>query len=139
MLLVDNDESEILQRGEHGRAGADDDGTPSFPCRAPRVVALAYRHPAVHHGHPLLEMMPEPADDLRGEGDLRHEDDGVLSARERVADRLDVDLRLPAAGDTVEEESEGRMADFRGQRSAVRGQSNGHLLLADFWHLVFVL
>ena len=45
----------------------------------------------------------ETLDRLRGERDFRDEDDGGLAARERGADRLQINFRFPAAGDAVKQ------------------------------------
>ena len=62
----------------------------------------------------------EPFDRLRCERDFRHQYDGALALLERVGDGLQIDLRLAAAGDAVEEE---RAAGVPPAGSAARGGS----------------
>jgi hypothetical protein len=58
----------------------------------------------VEDGNLLPEAGPEAAQRLRREGDLRHEDDRVEPACERLGAGAQVDLGLAAPGGAVEEQ-----------------------------------
>src|ERR1022692_1996823 len=68
---------------------------------------------AVQHGHERLqfsgaESRLESLDRLRRERYFRHEDDRAFAFFERVGDGLQINLRLAAAGDAVEQKRVGR-------------------------------
>ena len=143
VLLVDADDAEPLERREHGGAGAHDDAR--LPAGDPLalVAALGFGEARVEAGHGVAEASAEAGEDLRGEGDLRHEHDRGASALERLGARAEIDLGLPAAGRTVQKEarsrSEGRHDSLQrrllrrgqGERPSVRLQpAGGRALLA---------
>ena len=104
VLLVDADEPERGDRGEHGRAGADDDPGLAGGDSRPLVPPLRLGEPRVEHRHAAAEAGPEPAQRLRRERDLRHQHDRPPPARQSLGAGAEVDLRLPAPGLPVEEE-----------------------------------
>ena len=78
-------------------------------------MPLGVAQMAVQHGH-LAEPQPEPLDRLRRQADLRHQHDRLPPVADHLLDRLDVDLRLAAAGDAVEEDglvAAGARSDWR--------------------------
>ncbi len=116
VLLIHDDEAEVLQRGEDGAAGADDDVGAAFMDLIPFVMALAVGEVAVEHGDALAalgEAGLEALDGLRGEADFGDEDERGLALLEDPGDGLEIDLRLAAAGDTVEEHGLARPRDFQ--------------------------
>ncbi len=81
---------------------------------ARRASHASYRSPsperAVQHGHAVAEHGAEPIDGLRREGDLGHEHDRrPAAALDHLAQQLDVDQRLAAAGDAVEQQGLARL------------------------------
>src|SRR5690606_10156697 len=70
----------------------------------PLVEQLALGEAAVQDGDTAGEAFGEAAHGLRCERDLRHQNDGPLTARDSAVERRQVDLRLTGAGDTVEKE-----------------------------------
>src|ERR687887_651546 len=78
-----------------------------FPPRRdplPLVAPLRVRQSRVEQSDAVAEAGPEAAQRLRREGDLRDEHDRAAPALERRRARLEVDLRLAAAGGAVEED-----------------------------------
>ena len=57
----------------------------------------------MEHGHLIAETPREAAHRLRRERDLGHEHDGTLPLLKKARDRLEVDFRLAAARDTVQQ------------------------------------
>ena len=101
MLLVDDHEAEVGHRREHGRARPDADARLPAAQAQPLVMALAVAHSRVQHGHGRAEARLEAPDDLRGQGDLRHEHDGPAAALQRRGRGAQVDLGLARAGDAL--------------------------------------
>ena len=58
----------------------------------------------MQHGHGRVEAVAEPADELRGEADLGDQNQRASALLEHSLDEAQVDLRLAAAGDSVEHE-----------------------------------
>ena len=112
MLLVDHHQPEVGDRGEDGRARPDRDARLPRTQPPPLVVALALRQGGVQERDHVAEARPEAADGLRGERDLRDEDDRAAPPRQGLGDRAQVDLRLPRARHPVQEE---RLACVRGR------------------------
>ena len=104
MLLVDDDQAEVAQRREDGRAGADADARLAAAQAPPFVVALAVGEGRVQDGEAVAEPRPEARHRLRRQADLGDEDDRPLAARQRRLDRGQVDLGLARAGDAVQEQ-----------------------------------
>ena len=103
MLLVDDDQPEILDRREHGRAGTDAHTRLPFAQPAPLGVALPGRQPRVQHRDRLAEAFDEAPDDLRREGDLGHEHDRAATLLQRGVRGAQVDLGLARAGHAVQQ------------------------------------
>ena len=108
VLLVDDDQAEVADRGEDRRARADADLRLAAAQPLPLVEALAVGEGAVEDGEAVAEAGAEAGDGLRGEADLGDEDDRAAPAGERRLDRRQVDLGLARAGDAVEELLAGR-------------------------------
>ena len=92
VLLVHNDQAQRIDRGEDGRARADDDPGAALADLVPLVVPFARGQMAVQHRHQRLESARaepglEPLDRLRREGDLRHKYQCLLPLRQVVAVR----------------------------------------------------
>ena len=105
VFFVDDDGAEILEWGEDGGAGADDDAFFAAFDGEPGVVAFAVAQGAVEDGDLIAEDGAEAVDGLGGEGDFWDEDDGALLAGfDDGFEEFDVDQCLAAAGDAVEDE-----------------------------------
>ena len=80
VLLVDDDQPQVPDRGEDGRAGPDDDPRLAGGEREPAVEPLALAQVAVPDDAPVArgdrgEPGPQPGDALRGQRDLGNEVD----------------------------------------------------------------
>ena len=104
VLLVDDDEAEIGERGEDRRPRAHADPRLAPPEPQPLVVALARAEPRVEHGNRVAEALLEAGRRLRRERDLGDQHDGRAATPQRRVGRAQVDLGLPAARDAVQQE-----------------------------------
>ncbi len=112
VFLVHNDQAERLDRRKDGGARADGDPRAALANLVPLVVPLAGGQMAVQHCHQRLqragtEPRLESLDGLRRERDLRDEDNCALALFQRMGDGLQINLRLAAAGNAVEEKGRG--------------------------------
>ena len=105
--------------GEDGAARADDDLDVAPRDPPPMFVPFDVAQVAVQHGH-AIEPGAKPADRLRREADLRHEQNCLPAKADNFFDRLDVDFGFAAAGDAV---NENRAMLCGLQRLANRGQA----------------
>src|SRR5207342_179679 len=80
VLLVDDDQAEVANRGEDGGAGPDTDARLAAAQPPPLVVALAGGEGRVEDGEAVAEAGTEASHRLRGEADLGDEDDRALAA-----------------------------------------------------------
>ena len=104
MLLVDDDQADVGQRGEDRQPRADDDVHVAGPDPPPFVGPLALAEPGMEQRDPRVEVGPQPIDQRQRQRDLRDEDQRRTAGFERRRDGLDVDRGLAAAGDAVEQE-----------------------------------
>ena len=104
VLLVHDDQAEVGLRREYGAPGADDEPVLALPHLPPLVEPLAGRQSAVEDGHLAGEPGGEALDRLPGERDLGHEHDGAPPQRQAALDGVQVDLRLAAARDALQQE-----------------------------------
>ena len=103
LLLIDDDQAEPRQRREERGARADDHVGGPVEDPPPLVVPLARGERAMEERDAFAESRDEPRDDLRGEGDLRNEDDRAAPAGEGLRREAQVHLGLSAAGDAVQQ------------------------------------
>ena len=103
VLLVHHDDAQVLAGGEHRAAGTDDHLGLSAPNAPPFIKAFPGGQPRMQHRRRIAEACAEPADHLRGQGDLRHQDDGGLPPRQHMAHQADKHLGLARAGHAVEQ------------------------------------
>ena len=104
VALVYHDQADVRQRGEKRRARPDDDLEQPESGAPPGIVAFAFGEPRVDQSHLPRETHQKTAHGLRGEGNLRDEDDGLLAAPDGFLRGADVDFGLAGAGDSVEKE-----------------------------------
>ncbi len=102
MLLVDDDQAELARGGEDAAAGADDDVDVAGRDAPPMAAALRVAEVAVQHSQ-LAAAALEALDRLRRQANLRHEDQCLLALLDDLLDRAQVNLRLAAAGDAVQQ------------------------------------
>ena len=121
VLLVDDDQAEVADRGEDGRARADADARLAAAQPPPLVVALAGGEGRVEDREAVAEAGAEAGHRLRGEADLGDEDDRAPAPLQRRLDRRQVDLGLARAGDAVQQlAARARRPRRRGRRRSRR-------------------
>ncbi len=103
VFFVQHDQAQVRRGGEDRAAGADHDVDLPGGDLLPVPMPLGVAEVAVEHGH-RPEPPPETLDRLRREADLRHQHDRLAAVAHDLLDRLDVDLRLAAARDAVDQE-----------------------------------
>ena len=123
VLLVQHDQPEVRRRGEDGAAGAHHDGDLAVGDPLPVPVPLGVGQVTVQHRH-AAEPQPEPLDRLRRQADLRHQHNRLPPVIHHLPDRLHVDLRLAAAGHSVEQDG---LVSARAE--GVEDRSQGFLLI----------
>ena len=104
VLLVDDDDAEVVKRGEHSGAGADQDGGAAVATGQPGIEPLPVVHGGVHGHHGHVEAAPEAIDGLGGEAYLRHHHQGLPARLEQGLEDAQVHLCLAGAGDAVQQE-----------------------------------
>ena len=120
MLLVDHDQPEPVNRREDRRARPDDD--PRLAARDPHALVAPFRigEPGVEDRDAVAEPRAHPADRLRRQRDLRHEQDRPEPPLEHCSAGLEVDLGLPGSGRPVEQEGTARAGVDRGDDAVGR-------------------
>ena len=102
MLLVDHDQPEVVERGEHRRARPHAHPRLAGAQPEPLVVALARPELRVQDRDRLAEARLEAAHGLGRERDLGDEHDRAAPRREGGGRGPEVDLGLPGAGHAME-------------------------------------
>ena len=97
VLFVEDDEAEVGQRREDGRARPDHHVNLARPDAPPLVVAFAGTQRAVDDGDAARKAAREALHGLRGERDFRHQHDATLAPRNHSGQCLQIDLRLAAS------------------------------------------
>ena len=103
VLLIDDDQPEIGVRQEQRRARADHDRDFAFGDGRPGAGALARRELRMPFRRAGAEARGEAVEELRGERDLRHQDQALPAGADRVGHRLEINFGLARAGDAVEQ------------------------------------
>ena len=103
VLLVDDDEAEIGIGQEQRRARAGDDRHLAGSDRRPGAGAHARRQLRMPFRRAHAEALGEAVEELRGERDLRHQDQRLAPAPDGLGHRLEIDLGLAGAGDAVDQ------------------------------------
>jgi len=103
MLFVDDDKGQPGQRREHRGARSDDDARVTAVRRAPRVATLTIGQGRMHDRNAAAETVSKALDQLRRQGDLRYEDQGLAACCNGRGDDLQVHLGLAAARHPVEQ------------------------------------
>ena len=134
VLLVDDDQAEPRQRGEHRQAGAEHQVGQTELRRQPAAQPLRRRQPAVQGDDaPAGEAAREALDQLRREVDLGHQHQRLPAGAEHLLGRAQIDLGLAAAGDAVQQRRAGigpsdRPADRRRGRGLGVGEGGPGLV-----------
>ncbi len=103
VLLIDHDQAEVCVGEEQRRARADHDVHLAGRDRVPGARTLARAELRMPFGRAHAEALRKAIEELRGECDLGHQDQGLAALADRLGDRLEVDLGLARAGHTVEQ------------------------------------
>jgi hypothetical protein len=114
MFLIDHDQTEIGIRQKQCRARADHDRHFAVGNRAPGAGAPARRQFRMPLRRPHTEPRREAVEELRGERDLRHQDEALPAAADHLGHGFEINFRLARTGDAVEQR--GRVAAFRDRR-----------------------
>ena len=107
LLLVDDNQTDILQRGEHRAAGAQRHPSLAAFHSFVFVVPLPCRQPAVEYGHLVWKIPAEAAEQLRRQRDFRRQHNGAAARFQRRLRQADIDLGFAAARHPLEQ-SRGR-------------------------------
>ncbi len=103
VLLVDDDQSGVWQRREHGRTRAQNHRHAAIARAQPGPCAITFRKVGVQHLHGDAKACAQAGHRLRCQTDFRYQQQRLLSARENLFDQCEVDLGLAAAGDAIEQ------------------------------------
>ena len=103
LLLVQDDQAHVFQRGEDGGPGAQHHLDLAPADTLPLVVALRHPQGAVEHGHLVPKTGGEPPHHLGRQHDLRHQDHGPPPPAQYFLNQTEIDLGLAAAGDALEQ------------------------------------
>ena len=103
VLLIQDHQAQVRHRGEDRTASADDHLHLAVGNPLPLPMPFGVAEVAVQHGHPL-EPRAEPLQGLRREADFRDQHDRLPAETDHLLDGLDVDFRLAAAGNPVDQD-----------------------------------
>ena len=103
VLLVDHDQPERGKRQEQGRAGADHDPLAAFGDAPPGAPARGRAELGVPERRRPAEALGEALEQLRGERDLRQQDQRPAPGGEHRRHRLEIDRGLAGAGHAFEQ------------------------------------
>ena len=103
VLFIDHNESEIGVRQEQRRARADHHRHLVRRHRGPSACARARRQLRMPFRGPRAEAGGEAVERLRGERDLRHQDQCLPLVPDIFRDALEIDFGFARAGDAVEQ------------------------------------
>src|SRR6266481_4266017 len=102
MLLVDNNETELTSRGEHGAASADYHLNFAIGHAPPMSRSLRASQMAVQHCHILAPGL-KSLNGLRRQADFGNQDQRFLALANDMFHGPQIDFGLAAAGDSVQE------------------------------------
>ena len=101
LLLIENQKSQVSDRCKNGRARTDNDASFAVSNPAPLRKALRDAKARMEHGDLLAKMRREPSEQLRREGNFRHEQNRALPFPQRLINEADIDGGFSAAGHAV--------------------------------------
>ena len=126
VLLIDDDQTQIGIRQKQRRARADHHRDLARRDRGPGARALSRRDLGMPFRRTHAEALGEAVEELRGERDLRHQDQDLLVAPDRLGHRLEIHFGLARAGDAIDQRHReaalrhGRAQAHRPRRAARR-------------------
>ena len=115
LLLVQDDQPQVLQRGEHRRPGTQHDVCLSPADALPLVVSLRQPQAAVQQGHLIPEIGGKPGHHLGRQGDFRHQDHHGPALGQQGLGQADIHQGLAAAGDPLQKGDAGAAIAALGQ------------------------
>ena len=101
LLLVQYDEAQPFQRGEHRRAGSQHHRSLTPADALILIPPLRQPQAAVQQRHLSAKVGGKPGHHLGGQGDLRHQDHHGLSLLQQGLGQTDIHQCLTAAGDAL--------------------------------------
>src|SRR5713226_8687535 len=116
MFLVDDDQTEAVNRSEDDRARANHDARLPAQRTHPTAPSLGHVLRAVHDADERSKAGPKLPDDLVGERDFRHQHEHLASRLEHFAGELQVYLGLAARGHAPEQKGLEAPLAYRGYR-----------------------
>ena len=103
VFLVDNDEPKIADRSENRASGPHHHASLPRPDPVPLVIPFAIGQRRMQHGDLVAETSREPTDRLRGQRNLRHENNRTTPLIQCTSNRLKIDFRLSTPRDAMEQ------------------------------------
>jgi hypothetical protein len=103
VLFIDNNQAEIGVRQKQSRARADHDAHFAVGDGTPGARAQPRRQFGVPLRRPRTETRGKAVEKLRGQRNLRHQDQALPTAPDRVRHGLEIDFGLSRTGDAVEQ------------------------------------
>lgn len=137
--FVDNNEAEIMDWGEEGGTGADDN---ERLMRRRASLGENVEPDLATLGHGLLRMdeddlvtegLREDFDELAGESDFRDEEDSGFVILERIRGEFEVNIGLAATSDAAEQTSSTRGANDLRESGGLSG------IKGDFWLINMII
>ena len=101
LLLVDDDQSEIADRGKHSRPRACHDSRLATANAMPLFGALRIRQPGMQDGNLVAEHLMKVGGDRRSQANFRNEQDRGAALLQHLAHAREIDRRLSRAGDAM--------------------------------------
>ena len=98
VLFVDNDEAQILHRGEDTGAGANNNARLAALDATPLIGPFGIAKGGMQNGHLLAESLEKLAGDSGRQGDLGNQQQGVLAKRQSGFDAAQINFRLARTG-----------------------------------------
>ena len=103
LLLVDDDQTDLFNRREHRRTGPHHHIRQTLLDALIFVGAFGHGQAAVQHRHMFAKPPAEQLDGLRGERNLRHQNDDAASLLPHPLGQFEIDLAFAAAGHPVQQ------------------------------------
>ena len=105
MFLIHDEQARFPERGEDGRARANDDPCGAVARGIPGPEALAVRQARVQHRHGYREAPAEALEQLWSQADFRHEHQALPARVQYLPDTAQIDLGFAAARDAIQQEA----------------------------------
>ena len=121
MLLIYNNQPQARKRRKQRRPWADHNV--DLPVLRPQelIVALPFRKPGVHDGHPLPKPARKARDRLVSQGNFRNQHNRLPARLNGMGNQLHVNLRLSAARNAMQQARLLRVSAHLIQNRAYRG------------------